>query len=223
MSTEKKIESLSRAVLGYDGKRAKDISSDLLANGVDPLEIIEQGLSKGMEEVGNKFEKLEIFLPELMNAAETFTKAMEVLEPEILAQKKKIGSKGKIVLGTVEGDIHSIGKDIVGMLLKTAGFEVHDLGVDVKSSAFIKKAKEVQADIIGLSSLLTTTMAAQKELIQMLTGYDIREKYRVIVGGAPITQQWADEIGADGYAQRAPGAVNIAQELMRSKGAKGGR
>lgn len=215
--TEKQIESLSGAVLEYDGNKAKDISSELLGSGVDPLEIIEKGLSRGMEKVGDKFDNLEIYLPELMMAADAFNEAMEVLEPAILGEEKEVEAKGTVVLGTVEGDVHAIGKSIVGMMLKTGGFEVHDLGVEVESSTFIKKAEELRADIIGLSSLLTTTMSIQREVIQMLDELGKRQDYLVIVGGAPTNQDWANEIGADGYAENAGKAVKLAQRLIEDQ------
>lgn len=216
MSKEEKMEALTGAVLEYDGNKAKDISSELLGSGVDPLQIIEKGLSKGMAKVGDKFDNLEIYLPELMMAAEAFNEAMEVLEPAIL-EKEEVEVKGTVVLGTVEGDVHAIGKSIVGMMLKTGGFEVHDLGVEVESSTFIKKAEELRADIIGLSSLLTTTMSIQREVIQMLDELGKRQDYLVIVGGAPTNQDWANEIGADGYAENAGKAVKLAQRLIEDQ------
>lgn len=217
MSQEQKFEGLIEAILEYDGKKAKDISSELIEGGEDPLEILEEGLSLGMEKVGERYEALEIFLPELMMAAEAFNEAMEVVEPEMRSRREEITNKGVVILGTVEGDIHSIGKDIVKMLLKTGGFKVHDLGVDVSPSIFLKQAKEKGADIIGMSSLLTTSMAAQEEVVKILNESGIRDDYMVLVGGAPINQDWADEIGADGYAEKASGAVNIAKELMEGK------
>lgn len=220
---EQGFEKVIEAILEYDGEGAKNICSELIESGEDPLEILEEGLSTGMEKVGDKYNALEIYLPELMMAAEAFNTAMEVVEPEIKAQQEEITSEGLIVLGTVEGDVHSIGKDIVKMLLKTAEFEVIDLGVEVPPSTFLKQANKKGADMIGMSSLLTTSMAVQEEVVKMLNETGVRDDYMVLVGGAPVTQDWADEIGADGYAETAAEAVTLAKELMEGKKVRGGK
>jgi corrinoid protein of di/trimethylamine methyltransferase len=173
-----------------------------------------------MEVVGEKFNKLEIFLPELMMAAGAFTSAMAILKPHILSDssdKSKSLNKGTVLIGTVKGDIHKIGKDIVAIMLETAGFNVHNIGEDVSTSTFIEEAGRVDADIIALSSLLTTTMASQKDLIDILKEIGQREKYLVMIGGAPTSQKWADEIGADIYGENAERAVALAIEFLSKK------
>lgn len=190
---------------------------EALEQGLEPLEIIEYGLSAGMRSIGEKFQKLEVFLPELMLGAQIFREAMKWIEPIIAQKGIEREVEGRIVIGTVKGDVHNIGKDIVAMLLKTAGFEVHDLGVDVEISKFIEKAREVKADLIGLSSLLTSTMPIQKDFIDILKERGERDQYLVIIGGGPVTQKWADDIGADGYADNAEEAVRLASVLMQKR------
>jgi methanogenic corrinoid protein MtbC1 len=169
-----------------------------------------------MKVIGEKFNKLEIYLPELMLAAGVFNSAMTILKPHISSDSKST-QKGIVLIGTVKGDIHKIGKDLVAMLLETGGFAVHNIGEDVSTSTFIKEAGRVDADIIALSSLLTTTMASQKDLIDILKEIGQREKYLVMIGGAPTSQKWADEIGADIYGENAERAVSLALEFMSKK------
>lgn len=190
---------------------------EALEKGFEPLEIIEHGLSAGMRSIGDKFQRLEVFLPELMLGARIFTEAMKLVEPIIAKKGIEREVEGRVVIGTVKGDVHNIGKDIVAMLLRTASFEVHDLGVDVEISKFIEKAREVKADIIGLSSLLTSTMPIQKDFIDILKERGVRDQYLVIIGGGPVTQKWADDIGADGYASNAEEAVRLASDLMQKR------
>jgi methanogenic corrinoid protein MtbC1 len=173
-----------------------------------------------MKVIGEKFNKLEIYLPELMMAARVFNSAMTILKPHLSSDssgKSKSTQKGTVLIGTVKGDIHQIGKDIVAMLLETGGFDVHNIGEDVSTSTFIKEAGRVDADIIALSSLLTTTMASQKDLIDILKEIGQREKYLVMIGGAPTSQKWADDIGADIYGENAERAVSLALEFMSKK------
>ena len=220
MKKEEIFKNLFDAVVELDAQKGKDAATLLIKENYSPLEGIENGLSKGMTVIGEKFNKLEIFLPELMMAAEVFNAAMTILKPHIATDssgKSKSAKKGTVLIGTVKGDIHKIGKDIVAMLLETGGFEVHNIGEDVSTSAFIEEAGKVDADIIALSSLLTTTMAAQKDLIDVLKELGQREKYLIMVGGAPISQKWADEIGADIYGEDAERAVSLASEFMSKK------
>jgi len=204
------------AVVEIDEQKGKDAATLLIKENYDPLEGIENGLSKGMKVIGEKFNKFEIFLPELMMAAEVFDSAMTILKPHISADSK-ITQKGTVIIGTVRGDIHKIGKDIVAMLLETEGFDVHNIGEDVSTSTFIEEAGKVDADIIALSSLLTTSMVAQKDLIDILKEIGQREKYLVMIGGAPTSQKWADDIGADIYGENAERAVSLALEFMSKK------
>jgi len=217
MKKEEIFEDLFSAVVDLDREKAQRAANELVKEKLDPLEGIEKGLSKGMEVIGEKFEKLEIFLPELIMAADVFNSAMKILEPQILAGEKSKIEKGRVVIGTVKEDIHEIGKDIVAMLLKTAGFTVYNLGKDVPASTFLEEAEKVNADIIAMSSLLTTSMGHQKELIDILKEKGERDKYAVIIGGAPTSQAWADEIRADGYGKTAKDAVSVALELMSKK------
>jgi corrinoid protein of di/trimethylamine methyltransferase len=190
---------------------------EALEKGLGPIEIIEHGLSAGMRSIGDNFQRLEVFLPELMLGARIFTEAMKLIEPIIAKKGIEREVEGRVVIGTVKGDVHNIGKDIVAMLLRTAGSEVHDLGVDVEISKFIEKAREVKADIIGLSSLLTSTMPIQKDFIDILKERGERGQYLVMVGGGPVTPKWADDIGADGYAGNAEEAVRLASDLMQKR------
>ena len=217
MDKEAIFENLFNAIVDVDEEKARRSANELVKEKLDPLEGIEKGLSKGMEVTGERFKKLEIYLPELIMAGDVFNAAMEILEPEILARGKSVARKGTIVIGTAKGDIHEIGKDIVAMLLKTAGFEVYDLGKDVSTPTFLQEAEKVKADIIGVSALLTTTLLGQKDLIDLLKETGKRDRYMVMVGGGPTSQDWADKIGADGYGVTAKEAVSVALKLISKK------
>jgi corrinoid protein of di/trimethylamine methyltransferase len=216
MKKEEIFKNLFDAIVEIDEQKGKDAATLLIKENYNPLEGIENGLSKGMKVIGEKFNKFEIFLPDLMMAAGVFDAAMTILKPHISSGSKST-QKGTVLIGTVKGDIHKIGKDIVAILLETGGFEVHNIGEDVSTSTFIEEAGKVDADIIALSSLLTTTMASQKDLIDILKEIGQREKYIVMIGGAPISQKWADEIGADIYGENAERAVSLALEFMSKK------
>lgn len=211
------LEKIKDSIISLNRDLTIKMIQEALEKGVEPLDIIERGLSLGMRSIGDKFQKLEVFLPELILGGKIFTEAINLMEPILSKKGIEREIEGKVVIGTVKGDIHNIGKDIVVMLLKTAGFEVHDLGVGVEVSKFIEKAQELKAHIIGLSSLLTSTMPIQKDLINVLKERGERDKYLVMVGGGPVTQKWADEIGADGYAITAEEAVRLARDLMLKK------
>jgi len=208
---------LAAVVMDGTEDEAKVLAQAVVANKIDPLEAIEQGLSKGMKIIGDKFECGEAYLPELLMAAASFNAAMSVLKPEIEAQKKQLVKLGKVLIGTVKGDVHSIGKDIVASVLDTSGFDVVDMGVDNPSLNIIQQAEKIQADVIALSSVMTTTMPAQKEVIDTLKEMGIRQKYFVIIGGGPVNQEWADRIGADGYGKSAINAVALVKGLMAGK------
>jgi trimethylamine corrinoid protein len=211
------LEKLAAAVIDGTEDEAKALAQAVVANKIDPLEAIEQGLSKGMEIIGGRFECGEAYLPELLMAAASFNAAMAVLKPEIEAQKKQLVKLGKVLIGTVKGDVHSIGKGIVASVLDTGGFEVVDMGVDNPSLNIIQEAEKIQADVIALSSMMTTTMPAQKEVIDTLQEMGIRHKYFVVIGGGPVNQEWADRIGADGYGKSAIDAVELVKGLMAKK------
>ncbi|MFC2141667.1 B12-binding domain-containing protein [Acidobacteriota bacterium] len=216
MKKEEIFRNLLDAVVERNVQKGKDAATQLIKENHDPLEGVENGLSKGMKVIGEKFNKFEVYLPELMMAAKVFDSAMAVLKPHLSSDSKST-RKGTVLIGTVKGDIHKIGKDIVAMLLETEGFDVHNIGEDASTSTFIEEAGKVDADIIALSSLLTTSMAAQKDLIDVLKEIGQREKYLVMIGGAPISQRWADEIGADIYGEDAERAVSLALEFMSKK------
>jgi len=214
MDQHELLDDLKKAMIALDQEEVVSKTTMSLAEGVSPLEIIQNGLMPGLNEIGELFENEEIFLPELMKSAKVFQGAMDLLRPKIQEQGGGVEKKGTIVIGTVKGDMHYIGKDIVKLLMETAGFEVHDLGVDVDPFAFIVKADEVNADIIALSALLTTTLVGQKDIIEALEGQGKRNKFKVIVGGGAVTQDWSDEIGADGYAENAYGAIRLAKSFV---------
>ena len=217
MDKNQLLEKLAAVVIDGTEDEAKALAQAVVAKKIDPLEAIEQGLSKGMEIIGGRFECGEAYLPELLMAAASFNAAMSVLKPEIEAQKKQMIKMGKVLIGTVKGDVHSIGKDIVASVLDTSGFDVVDMGVDNPSLNIIQEAEKIQADVIALSSMMTTTMPAQREVIETLKDMGIRQKYFVIVGGGPVNQEWADRIGADGYGKSAIDAVALVKGLMAKK------
>ena len=196
---------------------ASSLAEQAVAAGVAPLDAIHQGYVPGMHDVGEQFAKGQMFLPDMMASAEAMRAAMAVLDPEL----KKLGAErpisGVVVLGTTKGDIHEIGKILVGTLLTAHGFHVHDLGVDVPGEKFAAKAGELNADIVGVSALLTTTMRNQKGVIEAIEKSGLRAQVKIMVGGAPVTRRWAEEIGADGYAKDAMSAVDLARELMQKK------
>ena len=214
MDQHELLDHLKKAMVALDQEEIVSKTEMGLEEGVSPLEIIQNGLMPGLNEIGELFENEEIFLPELMKSAKVFQAAMNLLRPKIQEQGGGVEKKGTIVIGTVKGDMHYIGKDIVKLLMETAGFEVHDLGVDVDPFAFIVKADEVNADIIALSALLTTTLVGQKDIIEALEGQGKRNKFKIMVGGGAVTQSWSDEIGADGYAENAHGAIRLAKSFV---------
>jgi len=214
MSNESTYERLSGAIVAGDKDKLLGAVEDALKEGVAPSDIIEKGMSPGMKEVGEKFARYEIYLPEMMLAAEAWEHAMKVLEPKLLETGAESKKAGRVVIGTVKGDVHSIGKNIVGAMLKMSGFEVFDLGVDVAASAFVTKAEEVGANIIAASALMSTTIPQQKSIIEHLEARGVRDKYCVLVGGGSTSREWADSIGADGYGRTAGDAAALALKAV---------
>ncbi len=190
------------------------LTRQALAAGLEPLAIINQGLTPGMTVVGDKFQCGEYFLPHLIVAASGMKQAMALLEPELRTRQQTVERAGTVVIGSVKGDIHEIGKSLVATMLSASGFQVYDLGVDVPTETFVARVKETGANILGLSALLTTTMIVQREVIEALTKAGIRNRVKVILGGAPVSQEWTNTIGADGYAEDAVGAVELARRLV---------
>ncbi len=208
------LNRLVNAVLSYDPDAAVEAAKEALNRGVDPVKAIEEGLAKGLRIVGERFGSGEAFLAELVVAAEAMKQALKVLEPAISKSSREKKTVGKVLIGTVEGDIHDIGKNIVCTLLMVAGFEVIDLGVDISAQKFVEKVKEVKPHILGLSALMTTTMTKMVEVIDSLKKEGLRDKVKIIVGGAPTSKKWAEEIGADGHGADAMEAVQVAKRLM---------
>jgi trimethylamine corrinoid protein len=216
MQKDEILENLKNAVIEGDEEKAKESAKQALEANIDPLEAMQLGLSVGTDVIGEQFEGGEAYLPELIMAGETFKAAMEILDPEIKRQKGDVEPVGTVVITTVKGDLHSIGKNIVATVLETNGFNVVDVGVDQGALQIIEAAEKANADAIGLSALMSTTMPGQKEVIDALVELNLRDRYRVIVGGGPVTQEWADEIGADGYGKDAVAAVGLLTELLKS-------
>ncbi|NPV28654.1 MAG: corrinoid protein [Firmicutes bacterium] len=185
-----------------------------LKSGVSPQAILQEALTEAMTELGEGWNRGEVFIPEVMAAAQVFQAAADYLEPHLVTGGSDVQHLGTVVIGTVKGDIHNLGKNLVAVMLRTAGFRVFDLGVDVPVEKFIDEAVAHQAEIIGASALLTTTMMEQKELIKTLEKRGLKERFKVMVGGAPVTEKWAHEIGADGYGRSAAEAVELAKKLV---------
>jgi len=211
------LSAMRRSIMDGAPDAAASLAQQAIPAGLAPIDAINNGYVPGMHDVGELFARGQMFLPDMMASAEAMRAAMAVLDPEL----RKLGTErpmaGVVLLGTTKGDIHEIGKILVGTLLTAHGFQVHDLGVDVAGEKFAAKARELNADIVGVSALLTTTMRNQKGVIEALEESGLRAQVKVMVGGAPVTKRWADEIGADGYAPNAMSAVTLALELMHQK------
>jgi len=209
------LKELSEVLFQGDISKVKEITQRALQEKMDPKEILEQGLIKGMDVVGIKFKNNEIFLPEVLLSSQAMYAGMEILQP--ILTETGVKAVGKVIMGTVKGDLHDIGKNLVVMMLKGGGFEVIDLGTDVSPEKFLKATKEYQPDIIGMSALLTTTMINMKEVITFLEKAELRNKVKVMIGGATVTQDYVKEIGADGYAPNAASAVDMAKGFLTKK------
>lgn len=211
------FQAMAQSIIDGDAEVAESLARQAIQLGIDPLEAINQGFVLGVNHVGSEFSCGNAFLPELVMAGEAMKAAVGTLEPELLKRGSERQVYGKVVLATVQGDIHEIGKTLVGTMLSASGFKVFDLGVDVPIATIAGKAREVEADIVAVSALLTTTMVRQREVIEALQDLGLRPKVKVMVGGAPVTREWVHKIEADGYSEDAIGAVNVAKELMGVK------
>ncbi len=212
--SEQLIASLRQSIVDLDNEKAKEIAQQGLDSGLDPLDMINQGIRSALDILGENFSQGKIFLPELMLSANAADAAIQVLEPKLLEENGTRDKLGRVLIVTVKGDIHDIGKNIVALLMKSAGFEIIDFGVDKSTEEIYAAAKENDVDVIGLSALLTTTMPRINEFMDFLQESGVRDKYKVILGGAPITQGFADEVGADGYGADASRAVELTKRLV---------
>lgn len=217
MKKEEFLKRMEEAVKAYDEEEARRLAEEAVRMGLDPVEALEQGLAKGLREVGDRFGRGEAFITELIAAAQAMEAGAEILNREIERRGAAREAVGRFLIGTVEGDIHSIGKNIVATMLKAAGFEVIDIGVDVPTQTFVEKVREFKPDILGLSALMTTTMMKQKEVIEALREAGLRDQVKVIIGGAPVTEEWAREIGADAVGLDAASAVEASLKLIGVK------
>jgi corrinoid protein of di/trimethylamine methyltransferase len=207
------LKQLQDIVIMGEPDQARELARQVLEAGVVPLKAIEEALNPGMQIVGERFENGDYFIPDLVMSAEAMKAAMEVFEPELMARQEQRQVLGTVVIGTVEGDIHEIGKSLVATMLGAAGFQVHDLGVDVPVSEFVKQVQETNANVVGLSALLTTTMRNQETVIEALKEAGLRDRVKVVIGGAPTSTEWAETIGADAYAENANEAVAVVKRL----------
>ena len=212
--SEELFKSMAQSIIDGDAEEAEKLARQAIEMGLDPLEAINKGFVVGVNHVGSEFSCGNAFLPELVMAGEAMKAAVATLEPEMTRRGTARDVLGKVVLGTIQGDIHDIGKTLVGTMLSAAGFQVYDLGVDVPVTKLLEKAREVDADIVGVSALLTTTMVRQRDVVEALDDLGMRPRVKVMVGGAPVTSEWVKEIGADGYSEDAIGAVQVARQLV---------
>jgi 5-methyltetrahydrofolate--homocysteine methyltransferase len=208
------LAGITASIIDGDPELTVRLTQDALGSGAEPLSIIDNGLLPGMRVVSEKFSSGEYFLPNLIVSASAMKKAMQLIEPELRARQQSATSAGTVVIGTVKGDIHEIGKSLVATMLSANGFDVHDLGVDVPIETFVSTVRETGASLLGLSALLTTTMVMQRKVIEALHEAGLRSRVKVMVGGAPVTRRWAEEIGSDGYAEDVVGAVELARQLL---------
>ncbi len=206
------FQKLADSIIIGNAKLAKTLTDEAIQDGHAPKEVLDEGLIAGMNVVGERFRKNEIYVPEVLISARAMKAALEILRP--LLTQTGIEPKGKVVLGTVKGDLHDIGKNLVGMMLEGAGFKIIDLGIDVSPEKFANAVEQENPDVLGMSALLTTTMIGMKAVIDVLETKNLRDKVRVIVGGAPVTQNYCDEIGADGYSADSASAVDLVKKLM---------
>ena len=211
------FQAMRQSIIDGAPDTATTLAQQSLDFGLDPLEAVNQGFAPGIMFAGDQFGRGEMFLPDLLACAEAMQAAIKVLDPEMLKRGSQREMRGRVILGTAKGDIHDIGKNLVATILSASGFQVFDLGTSATAEQFVAKAREVDADIVGVSALLTTTMAGQRAVIEALDRHGLRPRVKAIIGGAAVTPKWAAEIGADGYARNAMDALELAKSLM-SKG-----
>jgi len=213
---DEQIAILREALYALDDETAVATTRALIDAGVDPQRVLQEGLAEAMLEIGRRWNAGDVFLPEVVAAAEIFKRCNEIVEPALIAAGgRTLGHR--VLMATVKGDLHDLGKNMVGAMMKTAGFEVHDLGKDVPTDRIVEAVREMEPTIVGLSSLLTTTVPEQRVVIEALEEAGLRGRVKIMVGGAPVTEDWATEIGADGFAPNAPEAVKVALRLAGSE------
>jgi len=212
MSKEKILNEISEAIVNLDQEKALELAKRAITDDLNLLDVVEHGFGAGIRKIGDLWDEGEIFLPELMLGGKIMQEAMEILLPH-LKEHSETFNRGTVVIATIEGDIHSIGKTIVGTMLSANGYDVHDLGADVPAEKIVDEAIKVHANIIGVSALLTTTMTGQKRVVEILKERNLRSQFKVILGGAPVSRKWVEECGADGYADSAVDAVKLVKEL----------
>lgn len=215
--SERMYAAMRQSIVDGEPEDAERLAREALALDLDPLEAINRGFVPGINTVGERFGCGDMFLPDLVRAGAAMKAATQILEAELLRRGNVRQTAGVLVLGTVKGDIHEIGKNLVGTMFTANGFRVHDLGVDVPIERFAAAAAEFNADLVGISALLTTTMMGQRRVIEALGKAGLRGRVKVLVGGAPVTRAWAREIGADGYSEDAAGAVTVARQLLSAR------
>lgn len=208
------FEEIKNAILEGEEELVSDLVQKALNEGIGPLELLDKACIPGIEKAGDLFEAEEFYLPELITAGEATRAAMDIIVPVLQSSNTEWKRIGKVVIGTVEGDMHDIGKSIVSSMLTASGFDVIDLGIDVSADCFVKEVKKEVPGILGLSALLTSTMKRQQEIIEALVEAGLKDKVKVLVGGAPVTREWAEKIGADGYAEDAVAAVKLAKSII---------
>ncbi|WP_281680730.1 cobalamin B12-binding domain-containing protein [Synergistes jonesii] len=217
MNKQDHLSKIMAALMDQDRAATNAAVDEALGDGVPPMDILNEGLAAGLQELGVLFAEEEVYLPELLLAAEITTEIMKRLQSKFQADETKIKKRGTVLLATVEGDVHDIGKSLVGMIMNASGYNIIDAGKDVPNKKMIELVKEIHPDIVGLSSLLSTTMPAQQEFIEMVKEAGLRDQIKIIVGGAPVSRDWANKIGADGYAEDASGTVVEADMLLGRK------
>jgi len=216
MGTNQNVDEIIEAIIGLKEDQVTELALKAIAEGAAPLTVINEGLAAGLRKVGDLFADEQVFLPELINAARMVSRAVERIKPS-LASSQSLKRKGLCLIATVEGDVHDIGKNLVNLLLSASGYEVVDLGKDVPTQRIVEKVKELNPDILGLSALLSTTMPGQRRVIEAIQEAGIRERVKIMVGGAPVTRSWAEKIGADGFAEDAASAVKEADRIVRTR------
>ncbi|MDR1732101.1 MAG: cobalamin-dependent protein [Synergistaceae bacterium] len=207
------ISDISQAILDFDEDAAIKAAKEIIAAGADPVKAV-SAMGDALNSLGDQFQKMEVFLPEIILASDALKAGLTILEPEILKKQTNSESRPVVIIGTVKGDVHQVGKDMVSTMLLTAGYDVRDLGVDVAPSRFLEEANKFDAKVIAASALMSTTLPVQKDLIDFLEAKNVRRNYKVIVGGGVATKEWAARIGADGYSQDAIGAVQVVNQLL---------